>query len=202
MKRLRVGNSSFWNIIFLAGMVMIVGCEQGPAPASLSPLQPANPVALAKGGNGVPANDRMNLNGRADKRVKRKDKSCTGTVSKRMGPPGGFLQHCDYRMDVPAGALDEVREMSITILATDGDFYDAKFQAVDFGADGWFLKPVKITIWYDKADLAGVNPADLVIVWYNEETGEWEEVETIVDFHAQKVVAHVWHFTQYSLAAR
>lgn len=202
MKRLCVRNLSFWRVIFLAGIVMAVGCEQGPAPAGLSPLQPANPVALAKGGNGKPENGKTDRNGRAHKRIKRKDKSCSGTVSKRMGPAGGFLEYCDYRMDVPAGALSEVREMSITILETDSDFYDAKFQPVDFGADGWFLKPVKITIWYDRADLAGVNPSDLIIVWYNEETGEWEEVETKVDFDAQKVVAYVWHFTQYSLAAR
>ncbi len=205
MKRLRLGNSSIWKVILLAGIVTTVGCEQGPLPANLSPVQPDNPAVLAKGGNGKSENagehekDKKN---KKDKRLKKKVKNCTGTKTREIGPEGGSLQFCDYRMDVPAGALAEVREMSITILEDTSEFFDAKFKAVNFGADGWFLEPVTITIWYDKADLTGVNAADLIIVWYNEETGEWEEVETVVDFHAQKVVAQVWHFTQYSLAAR
>lgn len=205
MKRLRVGNSSFWKAIFLAGIVMTVGCEQGPMPANLSPVQPDDPAVLAKGGNGKTeetGNDKKDKKDKRDKRLKKKVKNCAGTKAKKIGPEGGALEFCDYRMDVPAGALTEVREMSITIIQSEGDYFDAKFKAVDFGADGWFEQPVKITIWYENAELQGLDPADLLIVWYNEDTGEWEEVETEVHRNARKVVARVWHFTQYSLAAR
>jgi hypothetical protein len=182
--------------IGLSGALLFVwSCEQGPAPANISPIQPTGAVttnSLAK-------------KSAKPKRLKKKEKSCTsGCVSKVMDEKGGALKLCDYAMEVPPGALGEKREMSITIIDNADNYYevDLKPHVVDFGADGWFYKPVKITINLDKADLAGIDLETLTVVWYDEVAGEWVETDGEVDVSKNKIVAYVWHFTQYSLALR
>lgn len=193
--------SSFRHLFFTLGLggslLLLASCEQNPSPASLSPIQPPaiTPApALAKKGLINPL-----------KRLKKKDKSCSsGCVSKVMDEKGGALKLCDYAMEVPPGALREKREMSITIIDNADNYYefDLKPHRVDFGADGWFHRPVKITIDIDKADLAGIDLETLIVIWYDEAAGEWVETEGKVEVNKNKIVAYVWHFTQYSLALR
>ena len=176
-------------------MLLALGCEQTPAPSALSPAQPVitQSHALAQ------------KSATAKKRINQKVKSCgSGCVSTVMGEKGGRLALCDYEMDVPRGALSEEREMSIKIIENAGNYYEVDFRPhlADFGADGSFKKPVKITIHFDDADLSGIDPETLTIVWHDEAAGEWIEVESEVDAKKNKIVAHVWHFTEYSISTR
>jgi hypothetical protein len=197
MKHFRWFRQSVFAVGLSGSLLFLSSCEQTPSPAKLSPIQPtgATPTtSLAKKGTIPP-----------QKRLKKKERSCEGgTVSKVMGERGGYLRLCDYAMYVPPGALKEEREMSITIIDNADNYYevDLKPHIVDFGADGWFHKPVKITIYLDKADLSGIDPETLMVVWYDEAIGEWVETDGEIEVKKNKIVAYVWHFTQYSIAMR
>jgi len=197
MKRFYWFRQSIFALGLSGSLFFLSSCEQNPSPANLSPIQPTGAAptkSLAKKGAAKP-----------QKRLKKKEKSCSsGSASKVMGEKGGVLKFCDYAMEVPPGALKEEREMSITIIDNADNYYevDLKPHLVDFGADGWFHKPVKITIHLDKADLAGIDPETLTVVWYDEAAGEWVETDGEVEVRKNKIVAYVWHFTQYSIALR
>jgi hypothetical protein len=197
MKRFHWFRQSILAVGLSGSLLFLSSCEQNPSPAKLSPIQPTGAVpanSLAKKGAAKP-----------QKRLKKKEQSCeSGSVSKVMGEKGGNLKLCDYEMEVPRGALKEEREMSITIIDNPDNYYevDLKPRVVDFGADGWFHKPVKITIHLDKADLTGIDPETLTVVWHDEAVGEWVETDGEIEVEKNKIVAYVWHFTQYSIAMR
>ncbi|MDZ7361054.1 MAG: hypothetical protein ONB46_10050 [candidate division KSB1 bacterium] len=197
MKSFHWFRQSIFAVGLSGSLLFLSSCEQNPSPAKLSPIQPTGVAptnSLAKKGAAKP-----------QKRLKKKEKSCeSGSVSKIMGEKGGALKLCDYAMEVPPGALKEEREMSITIIDNADNYYevDLKPRVVDFGADGWFHKPVKIIIFLDKADLTGIDPETLTVVWYDEAAGEWVETDGDVEVKKNRIVAYVWHFTQYSIAMR
>ncbi|NLM30345.1 MAG: hypothetical protein GX216_07975 [Methanomicrobiales archaeon] len=68
-------------------------------------------------------------------------------------------------------------------------------------AGATFDPPITLTfnipedIW-DSLDIEG---NDLVVKWYNEETGEWESVPTTLDMSTRSVNAEVSHFTIFAL---
>jgi len=194
MKRYNWFRKLFLSASLSSLMLLAAGCEQGPSTANISPIQPevtANRPALAKAAN-------------SKKRLKKQHTNTGGRVSKIMGPKGGKLELCDYKVDVPKGALEAEREMSITIVDNADNYYGVDFRPrwADFGADGWFKKPVKITITYDDADLSGIDPNTLTISWYDEATDEWIDVASEIDAKKNKIVAWVWHFTQYSISVK
>jgi hypothetical protein len=73
--------------------------------------------------------------------------------------------------------------------------------AYDFGPDGaTFDPPVTITVEYDVALLPeGVAEEDLVIAYFDVETGEWIELAGVVDPIAHTVTAQVSHFTRFAV---
>lgn len=195
MKRYNWFRKFFFSVPLSILTLFALGCEQTPSPSALSPAQPnvAQPQALAK----KPI--------KIGRRIKRKYQNCSSRyVAKVMDDKGGYLALCDYEMAVPRGALTQAREMSIRIIENDGNYYEVDFKPhlADFGADGTFKRPVKIAIQFSHADLAGIDPASLTMVWYDEASGEWIEVNSEVDLRGSKIVASVWHFTQYSIATR
>ncbi len=115
---------------------------------------------------------------------------------------GGRLEFCGHKMSVPYGALSERKEMSITILPSEKLDVSFALPKLEFGADGWFKKPVTITISFEDADLSGIDPAELSISWFDEDAQEWVDLGGEVDFRKKTVTVEVWHFTQYSLSAR
>ena len=70
-----------------------------------------------------------------------------------------------------------------------------------FGPEGaTFDQPVGITLTYSEADLpAGFDEEDLVIVVWNEVTGEWIELETVVDTVNNTVTTYVTHFSTFAV---
>ena len=76
--------------------------------------------------------------------------------------------------------------------------------AVDFGPDGTtFDPPITITVDYDPALLGeGVSQNDLVLAYYDVESGQWVTLQNIVvDSVTHTVSATVSHFTQFAVIA-
>ncbi|MBA7614481.1 hypothetical protein ES703_21746 [subsurface metagenome] len=74
--------------------------------------------------------------------------------------------------------------------------------AYDFCPDGATFDPAITLTWsYDPADIPeGVAEYDLVIAYYDEETGEWVELEgCVVDPVTKTVTAPVSHFTTFAI---
>lgn len=108
---------------------------------------------------------------------------------------GGTIHHCGHSIKVNKDALPKDLQLSIYVL-------DCEDVIVDYGPDGWFDKEVEIELNVEDMDLTGVGKDGVVLVWLDEETGIWYEVETKYDEKKKKCRAKVWHFTQYSLSVR
>jgi len=73
--------------------------------------------------------------------------------------------------------------------------------AYDFGPDGATFDPhITMTYTLDLDDLPeGVAPEDLVIAYYDEEAGEWVELDCVVDTENNTITADVEHFTTFAI---
>ena len=134
------------------------------------------------------------------------DASTGGTVE-------NALEDVVIILDIPAGAIKEDVEVSITQVTVtehidkmtskegkfkiDGKIYDFRATTTEDGkligtVDNPFSEPVTITL---ECSPGTENPT---IAWFNPETGTWEEVETvrIDDTH---VAASVYHFSKWAV---
>ena len=75
--------------------------------------------------------------------------------------------------------------------------------AYDLGPDGATFDPeITLGYTYDPDDLPeGVNEEDLVLAYYNEDIGEWVELDTTVDPVTNTIIAEVDHFTVFTIIA-
>jgi hypothetical protein len=106
---------------------------------------------------------------------------------------GGELVLFDVKLEVPAGAVGSDTLFSIRI-PDPYVFYN------EFGTDGLvFAKPVRVTMSYRDADLSGVDETTIRIAWYNESTGEFEDVACELDTLNKLVTAELHHFSAYGL---
>ncbi|MFH1820565.1 MAG: transmembrane domain-containing protein [Candidatus Nealsonbacteria bacterium] len=73
--------------------------------------------------------------------------------------------------------------------------------AYDFGPNGaTFDPPMTLTWSYDPDALPeGVAEENLVLAYYDEETGEWVETECVVDTETNTITASVSHFTIFAI---
>jgi len=76
--------------------------------------------------------------------------------------------------------------------------------AYDFGPDGaTFDPPITFTYTYDPADIPeGVAEEDLVLAYYDEDTGEWVELDCVVDTENNIITASVEHFTTFAVIGK
>jgi hypothetical protein len=76
--------------------------------------------------------------------------------------------------------------------------------AFNLGPDGaTFDPPLSLTLEYDPASCPeGVAEEDLVIAYYNVETGEWVELECTVDPTTHTITAQVRHFTLFAIMGK
>jgi len=74
----------------------------------------------------------------------------------------------------------------------------------DFGPDGaTFDPPMALTWQYDPDDLPeGVSEETLTLAYYDVGTGEWVELECVVDTETNTVTASISHFTVFALVGR
>ncbi|MBU1938035.1 hypothetical protein KKG05_11605 [bacterium] len=75
---------------------------------------------------------------------------------------------------------------------------------MDFGPHGLiFDKDIKIKIYYDECELPeGVDPEDLELFYWNEETEEWENHTDKNDTNHMYLQGKTDHFSRYIIAAR
>ena len=102
------------------------------------------------------------------------------------------------KVDIPAGALDADTWISVEV-----ECFNSNEQCgsiVEFLPSMTFLADVTITLSFDILDFDG-DPDLLRVVWYDESTGLWVEVEDpIIDYEDKTVSIQVIHFTRYAWA--
>ncbi|MBU0984648.1 MAG: hypothetical protein KKA42_12300 [candidate division Zixibacteria bacterium] len=106
---------------------------------------------------------------------------------------GGRLVLYDVLLEVPPGAVANDTLFSINIPDVNS-FYN------EFGTSGLvFDVPVKVTMSYRGADLSNINESTIRIGYYDEATGEWDDLVCEVDFVNKLVTAELSHFSAYGL---
>lgn len=106
---------------------------------------------------------------------------------------GGTLSVLDVVLTIPPGAVPNDTMFSINIPDPEV-FYN------EFGTDGLvFQVPVTVTMSFRDADLSGVDVSSLRLAWYNEKTGQFEDLPCVVDLANRLVTAEVNHFSAYGL---
>ena len=109
-------------------------------------------------------------------------------------------------VDIPAGALSQDTEISITPLGEPSIQPFASMRIIgkvyDMGPDGTrFGKDVTVSISYDKAtlDRFGIDETSLKIYYFDTKTGLWEEIPGTIDFDRKLVSGTVNHFTVFGV---
>ncbi|NUM73174.1 hypothetical protein HUU40_02320 [candidate division KSB1 bacterium] len=175
-------------------LAMVVGCSNDLAPGPMSPVTSSSNdnTLLAKPGGGETISSITPL--------PRKTRSVNGYggISSKIiaSSSGGSLSYAGHTMQVPKYAFSE-QQKEFYIADVNSDWIQA-----DYGPNGWFLEPVKITISYADADLRNVDLKKLTIAWYSETLGMWVDVGGTVDRANQTISVYVWHFTQYTISTR
>lgn len=99
------------------------------------------------------------------------------------------------KVDIPAGALEADTWISVEV-----ECFDSNAQCgsiVEFLPSMSFLADVTITLSFDILAFDG-DPDLLRVVWYDDSTGLWVEVDnTIINYEDKTVSIEVDHFTRY-----
>ncbi len=99
------------------------------------------------------------------------------------------------KVDIPADALDDDTWISVEV-----ECFNSNRQCgsiVEFLPSMTFLADVTITLSFDILDFNG-DPDQLIVVWYEESTGLWVEVDiAIINYEDKTVSIEVDHFTRY-----
>ncbi len=177
---------------------MAIGCGEVPAPAPLSPVTAPEARLLTKPGGTDPAGGTTTASTITP--VTRKTRSANGfggTASKVMtSNSGGSLSYMGHSLEVSKYSFSEQqKEFYIT------DVSSNLIQA-NYGPDGWFLVPIKVTISFADANLKKGELNRLTIAWYDETMKVWVDAGGIVDQVSQTITTYVWHFTQYTLSVK
>ena len=170
MNVLRLGAA----FLLLFSLIFFAGCSKSP-------------VSTEEPNSGVRLLSRMPADGTAFKVL---DLYTQKVISAR---DGGQITLYDVVIDVPPGAIDTDTLFSINIPDINV-FYN------QFGTHGLvFNVPVTVTMSYRDADLSGIDVSTIRIAYYNEGTGQYQDVDCVVDHERQVVVAKLYHFSAYGL---
>ncbi|MBA7699619.1 hypothetical protein ES703_108318 [subsurface metagenome] len=71
--------------------------------------------------------------------------------------------------------------------------------AYDFEPEATFDPPITLTWRYDPALPEGIDEENLVVAYYDEDSGKWIELDCIVDTVNNTITASVGHFTTFAL---
>ncbi len=112
-------------------------------------------------------------------------------------------------MNIPEGTValdkdsDRLETLEVTINETPPDPPEDAYiieLAYDFTPDGaTFDPPITLTWSYDPDLPEGVAEEDLVVAYYDEATGEWVELDGVVDTENNLITASVAHFTTFAI---
>ncbi|HOP06528.1 MAG TPA: hypothetical protein PLF13_04470 [candidate division Zixibacteria bacterium] len=162
-------------IVALAGLLAIAGCSRSPVGDTNTSVEPQLLQRSASSSSVLmtPAN-----------------LYCEQVISSEQG---GRLELMDVILEIPPHAVPNDTTFSISIPDINV-FYN------EFGTDGLvFDEPVKVTMSYRDADLSMVDESTIRIGFYNEVTGQFDDVICSVDFVNKTVTGYLNHFSAYGL---
>ncbi|GAB6275130.1 MAG: hypothetical protein STSR0004_19950 [Peptococcaceae bacterium] len=132
-----------------------------------------------------------------------------GETSKSIGKDGGSISLGDVNIEIPPGALEETKNISIKKLepakAPLGVMEGFKFlgDVYCFGPEGLKFKvPVTITFKYDPAKLTGLDEDTLAIYYYDQTKNAWVIQESAIDKAKRTVSTKINHFSCFVLMAK
>jgi len=132
-----------------------------------------------------------------------------GETSKSIGKDGGSISLGDVNIEIPSGALEETKNISIKKFepakAPLGVMEGFKFlgDVYFFGPEGLKFKvPVTITFKYDPAKLTGLDEDTLAIYYYDQNKNAWVIQESAIDKVKLTVSTKVDHFSCFVLMAK
>ena len=132
-----------------------------------------------------------------------------GETSKSIGKDGGSISLGDVNIEIPPGALEETKNISIKKLepakAPLGVMEGFKFlgDVYCFGPEGLKFKvPVTITFKYDPSKLTGLDEDTLAIYYYDQTKNAWVIQESAIDKTKRTVSTKVDHFSCFVLMAK
>jgi hypothetical protein len=177
MKGFRLNATRVWGfLIVILSMVLFVGCSENPM--GIAPDQ-SEPQLLQRSTLAVEAIQRSTIPLYTERVV--------------SAAEGGVMTLFDVLLEIPAGAVPNDTLFSISIPDINV-FYN------EFGTNGLvFAKPVKVTMSYRDADLAGIDESTIRIGWLNESTGQFQDIVCTVDQANKTVAGEVEHFSAYAL---
>jgi hypothetical protein len=115
-----------------------------------------------------------------------------GSVSKRIGPPGGTIEVGPHSLVIPAGALTSFE--TITATAPAGDYVK-----VDFEPEGLrFSKPAVLALSYSHC--SGQPPLLPKVVYLDDLLQILEVLDAVRDPSSKSVTAKIRHFSGYAIA--
>ncbi len=176
----------------VGALFLAIGCSNEPASGPMSPVKStvSDKTSLTKGSATTTSLTPL-------RRKTRSTNGYGGTSSKVISSNGGgSLSYRGHTMEVSKYSFSE-QQKEFYITDVNSDLIQA-----NYGPDGWFLLPVKITISYADADLTNADLKKLTIAWYSETLGMWIDVGGMVDRVNKTISVYVWHFTQYTISMR
>ena len=131
-------------------------------------------------------------------RVLGKKSFASKQIQSHKGGTVGGEKTFGNKVDIPAFALEEDTWISVELECADSNKQCGSI--VEFLPSMTFLADVTVTLSFDVLDFDG-DPDLLKVVWYNESTGLWVEVDNaLIDYDDKTVSVQVDHFTRYSWA--
>lgn len=128
--------------------------------------------------------------------------------SANIPPIGGSLESGKAEINVPAGAADS----AFSMIFKNGPFESAtdfvksivpSFFLNAFNNQGQemnqFNQPVEIIYDYSEADLNNIDEDTVKLYYFNEETSNWEPLQSVLDKNNKTVTTQTTHFTQFAI---
>lgn len=185
--------------VIVIGIFMLIGCggDMLTGPGAENEIQTA--VAEQRG---IPT-DQLNLvplrpEFAEQLRVLGKKAYSLKQIQAHRGGTVGGEKTFGNKVDIPAGALDADTWISVELECFNSN--EQCGSVVEFLPSMTFLADVTITLSFDVLDFVG-DPDLLRVVWYDESSGLWVEVDNaIIDYDNKTVTIQVNHFTRYGWA--
>ena len=117
-------------------------------------------------------------------------------IQAHKGGTVGGAKTFGNKVDIPSNALDENTWISVEVECIKSN--EQCGAIVEFLPSMYFLADVTITLSFDVLDFDG-DPNLLKVLWYDDTTGLWEEVDDpIINYDDKTVSIQVDHFTRYA----
>ncbi|MDF2720986.1 MAG: peptidase [Paenibacillus sp.] len=120
---------------------------------------------------------------------------------------GGIVSENGISIRFPAGSFPDTFRVSIGTLPVeagnrlpDGERRISQVYEIVKSASGIFLKPVTVTLPFDRSKLDRSAEAAAAVYWYNELTGEWVPLPgAAIDWESGTVSGETNHFTKFAV---